>query len=92
MVKSSSFRECIICEVSIQNWKGYVGVVYRSPNQDSFQFEIFLSNFYKVVSDTTSCNSLFIIILGDFNGRSSVWWTRDKNTIEVTHLESLTIP
>ena len=56
-------------EVSIQNSKGYVGVVYRSPSQNSFEFENFLSNFDKVLSDTTSCNSLFTIILGDFNNR-----------------------
>ena len=62
IVKSFSFNECIICEVSIQNSKGYVGVVYRSPSQDSFEFENFLSNFEKVLSDTTLCNSLFTII------------------------------
>ena len=90
IVKSLSFNECIICEVSIQNSKGYVGVVYRSPRQNIFEFENFLSKFEKVLSDTTFCNSLFTIILGDFNARSSVWWTRDKTTIEGTQLESLT--
>ena len=90
IVKSLSFNECIICEVSIQNSKGYVGVVYRSPSQNIFEFENFLSKFEKVLSDTTFCNSLFTIILGDFNARSSVWWTRDKTTIEGTQLESLT--
>ena len=30
MVKSSSLSECVICQVSIQNSKGYVGVVYGS--------------------------------------------------------------
>ena len=49
-----------------------------------------MSKFEKVLSDTTFCNSLFTIILGDFNARSSVWWTRDKTTIEGTQLESLT--
>ena len=44
----------------------------------------------KVLSDTTSCNSLFTIIIGVFDVRFSVWWTRDKITIEVTLLESLT--
>ena len=34
MVKSLSFSECIICEVSIQNGKDYVDVVYRSPSKD----------------------------------------------------------
>ena len=41
IVKSLKFSECIICKVSIQNSKGYVGVVYRSPSQDSFEFETF---------------------------------------------------
>ena len=77
IVKSLSFNECIICKVCIQNSKGYVDIVYKSPIQDSFEFENILSNFAKVLSDTTSCNSLFTIILGDFNARSSVWWTRD---------------
>ena len=90
IVKSLSFNECIICEVSIQNSKGYVGVVSRSLSQDSFEFEKFLSNFEKVLSHTTLCNSLITIILGDFNARSSVWWTRNKTTIERTKLNSLT--
>ena len=85
VVKSLSFNESIICEVSIQNSKGYVGVVCRSPSQNIFESENFLSKFEKVLSDTTFWNSLFTIILGDFNARSSVWWTRDKTTIEGTH-------
>ena len=77
IVKSLSFNECIIWEVSILNSKGYVGVVNRSPSQDSFEFEYFLPNFEKVLSDTTSCNSLFIIVLGNFNAIISICWTRE---------------
>ena len=36
-------------------------------SQDGFKFENLLSNFEKVLSDTTLRNSLFTIILGDFN-------------------------
>ena len=75
------------CEVSIQNSKGYVGVAYRSSSQNIFEFEIFLSKFEKVLSDTTFCNSLFTILLGDFNARSSIWWSRAKAAIEGTQLE-----
>ena len=39
---------------------------------------------------TTSSNSLFTIILGNFNVRSSVWWTKDKTTTEGTQPESVT--
>ena len=41
IVKSRIFSEYIICEVSIHNSKGYVGVVYRSPSRDSSGFEPF---------------------------------------------------
>ena len=36
IVKSLSFNECIICEVSIQNSKGYVGVVISVPKPKYF--------------------------------------------------------
>ena len=49
-----------------------------------------MSNFEKVLRDTTLRNSLFTINLGDFNVRSSVWWTRNKTTIEGTQLEFIT--
>ena len=67
----------------MQNSKGYVGVVYRSPSQNILNLKFFLSKFEKVLSVTTFCNPLFTIILGD-------WWTTDKTTIERTQLESLT--
>ena len=65
-------------------------MLYRSQSENNFEFDNFLSKFEKVLSDTTSCNSLFTIVLGEFNARSSVSWTRDKTTIEGTGLESLT--
>ena len=47
-------------------------------------------NYEKVLSDITLCSSLCTIILGDFNARCSVWWTREKTTIEGVQLESNT--
>ena len=90
LVNSLNFNECIVCEVSIQNSKDYIGVIYRSPNQNIVEFENFLSNFEKLLNYTTSSNGLFTLILGDFNARSSVWWTKVKTTTEGTQLESLT--
>ena len=62
---SLNFNECIICEVSIQNSKGYIGVIYRSPSQNIIEFENFALNSEKVLNYTTSSNGLFTIILGD---------------------------
>ena len=66
IIKSLSFCKCIICKVSIQNSKGYIGIAYRSQRQDVFEFENFPS-YFEVLSDTTFCNSLFTTILGHFN-------------------------
>ena len=86
----TNLNECIICEVSIQNCKGYIGVIYRSPSQSTAEFEEFLSNFEDILNTTASSSSLFTIILGDFNARSSSWWKNDKATVEGALLEALT--
>ena len=54
------------------------------------KFESFLFDFHELLSKTASTNSLFAIILGDFNARSLSWWKEDKRTTEGTHLEALT--
>ena len=74
----------------MQNCKGYIGVVYRPPSLHSTEFEKFLSDFDKRLSKTASTNSLFSIILGEFNARSLFWWKENKTTTEGTHLEALT--
>ena len=53
------------------------------------EFQNILSNFETILSDTTTNNVLFTIILEDFNARSSAWWTNDKNTNEGTKFKSL---
>ena len=74
----------------MQNCKGYIGIVYRSPSKDNIEFETFLPALDELLSKTASSNSLFTIILGDFNATSSTWWKEDKTTTEGTHLEALT--
>ena len=90
VVKLSNLSQCIMCEVSVQNCKGYTGVVYRSPRQNNIEFENFLSDFDELLSKTVSSNSLFTLILGDFNARSSSWWKEDRTTTEGSQLEALT--
>ena len=65
----TNFSECIICEVSLQNCKGCIGVIYRLPSQNTVKYEEFLSNFEEILNATASFSSLFTIIPGDFNAR-----------------------
>ena len=41
IVNINSLTECLLCEVIIQNRKGYVVVVHRSPSQSTSEFESF---------------------------------------------------
>ena len=72
--------------------KGYIDVVYKSSSQENIPNINFLSNFNELLSKTTSNNSLFTIILDDFNVRSSSWWKKQQKTKQQkvgTHLEAL---
>ena len=77
-----------VCEVITQNSKGHIGVIYRSPSQD-FEFENFISNFDKILNNTTPSNGFFNIILVGLNARSSVWWTKIKQQLKAHNLNSL---
>ena len=45
VIDNSFIAQCIICEITLQNQKGYVVVTYRSPSQSSTELDEFLSNF-----------------------------------------------
>ena len=82
--------QCIVCEITLQNQKGYVVVTYRSPSQSITEFDEFLSNFDKLLNHIKQFRPSFIIILGDFNTRFKSWWPDDVTSHEGTHVESLT--
>ena len=73
LVETNYLSECLLCEVSINNKKGYVTVLYRSPSQNSLEFDNFILNFEMMLSDINSSNPHFSIILGDFIARSNNW-------------------
>ena len=67
-----------------------VSVIHCSPRQNSHQFELFLSNLENLLSDINKCKPSLSVVTGDFNMRSSSWWCNKINTIEGSHLYSLT--
>ena len=73
LVKINYLNECLLCEVSFNNKKGYIAVLYRSPSQNRLKFDSFISNFEKMLGDIHSFNPDFSIILGNLNARLSKW-------------------
>ena len=72
------------------NKKVIVSVIYRSPSQNNDEFDIFLSNLEQLLCDVNKQKPYLSIITGDFNARSSTWWSNDINTTEGLKLFSLT--
>ena len=90
MIDNSFIAQCTVCEITLQNQKGYVVVTYRSPSQSSTEFDEFLSNFDKLLNHIKQFRPSFTSILGDFNAKSKSWWLEDVTLHEGTHIESLT--
>ena len=82
--------ECLLCEITFDNTKSYIAVLYRSPSQTSSTFNYFLLNFEKMLQEIRAFKPDFSIILGDFNARSKSWWKSDIDTIEVTKIDAVT--
>ena len=85
----SYFDQYLLCEVTCQNEKGYIAVIYCSPSQSCSEFEDFLFNLEKLINQIKQLKPSFTIILGDFNARSSDWWPDDITSPEGTHINSL---
>ena len=71
IISTSYFDQCLLCEVTCQNEKGYIVVIYHSPSQSCSEFEDFLLNLEKLINQIKQLKLSFTIILGDFNVRSS---------------------
>ena len=90
IVNITSLTECLVCEVTIQNKKVYVVVVYRSPSQSTSEFESFLSGLEDWPSNALCSKSQFTIVLGDVNARSPAWCSENITTLHGTQIDSLT--
>ena len=89
-IKINYLNECLLCEVSLNNKKSYIAVLYRSPSQNSLEFDNFILSFEKLLCEINSFKPDFSIILGDFNARSNSWWIGDIETSEGSRINALT--
>ena len=83
-------KECLIFEVSINNKRGYVISMCRSPSQTSDDFNSFTTNLEKLVINISSTNPHFILMIRDFNAKSSNWPSNDTTTAKGAKLDYLT--
>ena len=83
-------KETLLLEMTCNNKKMIVPVIYCSPSQNNCEFDSFLRSVERLLSDIKKSKSFLSVITGDFNARSSYWWSEDINTPEGFKLLSLT--
>ena len=89
VINLSYFEEALLLEMIYHNKKVILSVIYRSPSQSIIEFDSFLSNLEKLLSDINNRKPALSIITGDFNARSQSWWSNDINTTEGSKLLAL---
>ena len=89
-IKISYFKEALLLEMNYNHKKVRVSVIYRSPSQSNIEFDLFLANLEQLLCEINNRKPYLSIITGDFNARSSSWWSKDSNTPEGLKLFSLT--
>ena len=73
-------KEALLLEMTYNYKKVKVSVIFRSPSQSNSKFDLFLSNFNKLLRDIRKRKPSLSVITGEFNARSSSWWPKDINT------------
>ena len=89
-LRNPYLKECLIFEVSINNKRGYVVSMYRSPSQTSDDFNSFITNLEKLIVSISSTNPHLLLMIGDFNAKSSNWSSNNTATAEGAQLDYLT--
>ena len=90
VISTPYLKEALLLEMSYNNKKVMVSVIYRSPSQTNDDFDTFLSNFHMLLNEINNRKPSLSVITGDFNSRCSSWWSNDINTTEGLKLFSLT--
>jgi hypothetical protein len=65
--------EIMWCEITFKTHKLLFGTVYRPPNQNANEIELFLTNLQDTIDLATSDNPYAMTLLGDLNDRCTTW-------------------
>ena len=81
--------EIIITEIRIARKKIILGTTYRNPSQNREEFETFIDSSQQTINKMKGENPHCMILTGNLNYGSSMWWTEDIEQPEGTALDEL---
>ena len=83
-------QECLAIEMLYENKKCHLVTLYRSPSQTNDEFDEFINSFEQLIDLIYNSNPYFIIILGDFNAKMSIWGENDQDTYSGIQIDAVT--
>ena len=86
----TNLHECLVCEIFLNDRWSYIVSLYRSPSQSTDEYDHFVKTFEQLIAHLASFKLHLLLITGDFNVRSSSWWSGNVDSIEGIQLESIT--
>ena len=89
MLNINYLQECICFVLKLGSELCTIVSLYRSPIQSADEFNNFLNKLNLTMESITQKNPFLTVVIGDFNARSSKWWTDDKTTQEGLKIENL---
>ena len=89
MLNINYLQECICFVLKLGSELCTIVSLYRSPIQSADEFNNFLNKLNLTMESITQKNPFLTVVIGDFNSRSSKWWTDDKTTQEGLKIENL---
>ena len=78
----SYLQECVCFNLMISNKLCNIVSLYRSPSQNSYEFENFINNLNLTLESITEKKAFLTILLGDFNAKHNSWCSDDRPTEE----------
>ena len=89
MLNINYLQECFCFDLKIESKLCTIVLLYRSLSQPVDEFDNFLNKLILTMELITQKNLFLTVVIGDFNARSSKWWTDDKTTQEGLKIENL---
>ena len=85
-------EECIVAEITVKHKKFFYILAYRSPNQSRDTFKVFMQKLKDIIEKISAENPFSIILTGDLNARSPVFWDDEgTETFEGKEISNLTL-
>ena len=93
----TNLHECLVCErflngrlSYIVSLRSYIVSLCRSPSQSRDEYDHFIKKLEQLTVHLASFKPHLLLITGDFDAKSSSWWSGDVDNIEGARLESIT--